>query len=426
MLLCSTKVGLRHLRLHERTSFAVLPPGVQSSIQELRSVAEGQRPYKVSVVGWLLDCRDGRHFWRRSSHLFPQYEDIMSKATTTARHLSDRPFGGIAFGQGVRYLRPPPHSIGVLFFWQHGSSQYASQEHWGSSTIRLKDLVPFPPEDLCFMYLFYYNHMEDEPRPVTKEPPELPMTPMELDSNEPAMDTSDLLDAKRKGPESRTVFIGPENKRARTDYLVMAMVNEVELETEPYLQQAHYLFSQGRRHKIGFQHQLLTACNMPIVSLLDAHMSRAAIPRLSGAKCDLGRPLVEWPGRVYEDFHVDLQDGSSFKVDTDTDVISEADVFPIWDQVEEADKKELKQFIDTKSFRCVAMNEISEDTVVIDATWIRKWKRKADGSLVVKSRLCARGSPQGTPHDTIYDGDTTVSANRAVYGSLQPDGLRKL
>ena len=58
-------VGLRHLRLHEHTSFAVLPPDVQSAVQELRSVAEGQRPYKVSVVGWLLDCREGRHFWRK-------------------------------------------------------------------------------------------------------------------------------------------------------------------------------------------------------------------------------------------------------------------------------------------------------------------------------------------------------------------------
>ena len=318
-------------------------------------------------------------------------KDIMAKATTTARHLSDRPFGGIAFGQGVRHLRPPPHSIGVLFFWQHGSSQYASQEHWSSSTIRLKDLVPFPPEDLCFMYLFYYNHMEDEPRPATKEPPDMPMTPMELESTEPAMDTSDLLDSKRKGPESRTVVLGPENKRAHTDYLVMAVVNEVELETGPYLPQVHYLFSRGRRRQVGFQHQILSSCNMPVASLLDAHMCRTSFLGSSGAVRDQGRPLVEWPGKRHESFLVDLQDGSSFKVDTDTDVINEADVFPIWEQVEEADKKELKQFIDTKSFRCVLMNEISEDTVVIDATWIRKWKRKADGSLVVKSRLCARG-----------------------------------
>ena len=241
------------------------------------------------------------------------------------------------------------------------------------------------------MYLFYYNHMEDEPRPATKEPPDMPMTPMELESTEPAMDTSDLLDSKRKGPESRTVVLGPENKRARTDYLVMAMVNEVELETEPYLQQVHYLFSRGRRHQVGFQHQLLSSCNMPVASLLDAHMCRTTFLGSSGAVRDQGRPLVEWPGKRHESFLVDLQDGSSFKVDTDTDVINEADVFPIWEQVEEADKKELKQFIDTKSFRCVLMNEISEDTVVIDATWIRKWKRKADGSLVVKSRLCARG-----------------------------------
>ena len=46
-------VGLRHLRLHEHTSFAVLPPDVQSAVQELRSVAEGQRPLQ-SLCGWMV------------------------------------------------------------------------------------------------------------------------------------------------------------------------------------------------------------------------------------------------------------------------------------------------------------------------------------------------------------------------------------
>ena len=384
-------VGLRHLRLHEATSFAVFPPGVQDAVHDLRGMAEEQRPYKVSIVGWLLNCQDGQHLWRRASNMFPHYEDVMAKATLVARHLSDRPFGGIAFGQGVRYLRPPPHSIGILMFWSLGASQYASQEHWSSTTIKLKDLVPFEVESLCFVYLYYYHHMEDEPRPAAKIETESSTAPMELESLEPTMDSTELMDVKRKGPETRTVVLGPESKRLRTDLLVMAAVNETELEAERYLPQLHFMLSAQNRVKVDFQHQLISACNMPVYSLLDSCMMKHHYGNFESRFYDHGRPLVSWPGKKHENFLVDLHDGASFKVDTETDIIGEEDVFPIWEQVEEADKKELRQFIETKSFRCVALNTLSEDTVVIDATWVRKWKRKADGSIVVKSRLCARG-----------------------------------
>ena len=385
-------VGLRHLRLHEATSFAVLPESVQESIGYLRKRAEEQRPYKVSIVGWIMGRADGQHVWRRASSSFPQYEEIMEYASTVAKHFSDRPFGGVAIGQGVRHLRPPPHSIGVLMLWAQGSLQYSSQEHWSPATLKIKDMVPFPVEDACFVYLFYYNHFDDEVRPTaTKEFLEpMPTVPMELDSLEPAMDTTDLIDHKRKGPETRTVIIGQENKKQRTDSLVLRAMNSDEYDIS-YLHQLHWLAYRDRKVKIDMQEHLRSACNVSMYSLLDAHMSKCLTSSTTSTFSSTTRPLVVWPGRHYSTFHVDLQDGATFKVDTDTDNISESEVYKIWGQVEAADHKELLQFIETKSFRKVLMNTLSEDTVVIDATWVRKWKRKGDGSLVVKSRLCARG-----------------------------------
>ncbi|CAE7218696.1 unnamed protein product [Symbiodinium sp. CCMP2592] len=385
-------VGLRHLRLHEATSFVVLPEDVQNSIRELRTMAEAQRPYKVSIVGWILDHSDQQHVWRRSSSSFSQYEEIMQHATAASRHFSDRPFGGVAIGQGVRHLRPPPHSVGVLMLWAQGAEQYVFEEHWDSSIVKIKDMVPFPVEDACFLYFFFYNHVEDEVRPSSLKGSgdSIPLVPMELDSTEPAMDTSDLIDHKRKGPETRSVVLGPEDKKQRTDALVLQALYAGGHDID-YLQQLHWLSNANRKVKLDPQHHALAACNSPLVSLLDAHMYRDAIPPSLHGFSETTRPLVTWPGKLFSTFHVDLQDGSAFKVDTDTDIISESDVFPIWDKVEEADRKELLQFIETKSFRKVIMNTLSEDTVVIDATWVRKWKRKADGSLVVKSRLCARG-----------------------------------
>ncbi|CAE7429695.1 PLA2G7, partial [Symbiodinium necroappetens] len=267
------KVFKRLIQIAETaTSFAVLPDAVQEAVQQLRKRAEAQRPYKVSIVGWVMDRADGQQVWRRASSSFPQYEEIMEYATLVARHFSDRPFGGVAIGQGVRHLRPPPHSIGVLLLWAQGSEQYASQEHWSSTTLKIKDMVPFPVEDACFVYLFYYNHVGEEVRSMAvKEPSDvIPTVPMELDSLEPAMDTSDLIDHKRKGPETRTVIIGQESKKQRTDSLdslVLKTLNSEDYDID-YLHQLYWLASRHRKFNLGVQPQLSSACNMALFSLL--------------------------------------------------------------------------------------------------------------------------------------------------------------
>ena len=192
---------------------------------ELKQVVEALRPYKVSTVGWIRDERDGSISWRRASSKFHQYSHIMNMATIIGRHLSDRPIGGVAMGVSVRHFRPPPTSIGVLMFWAMGSDQHASQEHWSSSTIKIRDLAPVPVDDLCFIYLFFYQSYDEEPRPRVREPQEVSMQPVELGDEDP-MDLEDVtLDVKRKGPETRTVTLGAENKKQRTELLVQSIYN---------------------------------------------------------------------------------------------------------------------------------------------------------------------------------------------------------
>ena len=102
--------------------------------------------------------------------------------------------------------------------------------------------------------------------------------------------------------------------------------------------------------------------------------------------------LFTWPGKKHETLFASLLDGEIYKVDDETtDNISENEVYDIWPQVDKADADEIKQFVDTGSFKKVHVHSISSDTAVIDSVWIRKWKRHPDGSRRVKSRLCARG-----------------------------------
>ena len=80
-----------------------------------------------------------------------------------------------------------------------------------------------------------------------------------------------------------------------------------------------------------------------------------------------------------------------FKVDEETDNIDENEMYAVWPQVEKADAEEIRQFVDTGSFAKIHVNSVGDDAVIVDAVWIRKWKRLPDGGCKVKSRLCARG-----------------------------------
>ena len=62
-----------------------------------------------------------------------------------------------------------------------------------------------------------------------------------------------------------------------------------------------------------------------------------------------------------------------------------------WQDFEAADRQEIGQFVSEKVFKKVALSELPEGVVIIDAVWVRKYKRMPDGKLKAKSRLSARG-----------------------------------
>ena len=78
-------------------------------------------------------------------------------------------------------------------------------------------------------------------------------------------------------------------------------------------------------------------------------------------------------------------------VDQDTDVLDEAKVLKHWPDFEASDRAELKQFIDEKVFKKVLLTDLPVETALVDATWVRKFKRTSNKTLKAKSRLCARG-----------------------------------
>ena len=87
-----------------------------------------------------------------------------------------------------------------------------------------------------------------------------------------------------------------------------------------------------------------------------------------------------------------LRTARIYKVDDETAVLEDYDITPqMWPEIDEADKKEIQQFVDEKAFKPIHRLQLTQDMVKIDAKWVRKWKRYPDKSVKMKSRLCARG-----------------------------------
>ena len=83
--------------------------------------------------------------------------------------------------------------------------------------------------------------------------------------------------------------------------------------------------------------------------------------------------------------------------------------------VREADKREMKSFVDDKVFRLIKREESSVRTM--DCLWIRKWKRRpsANDHGEVKSRLVVRGflDPQKR-HVAKYSSTATRLSQRCL------------
>ena len=103
------------------------------------------------------------------------------------------------------------------------------------------------------------------------------------------------------------------------------------------------------------------------------------------------RLLLHLHCRTEAHLYICLKSSEIFRVDEETDVLTDDKLYKHWNEFQESDKSELKQFIDEKVFRKVKLSDLPETVVLVDATWVRKFKRLPSGSLKAKSRLCARG-----------------------------------
>ena len=405
-------VSLRHIRAHTPGVFLVLDNQQSNDFQWLQGMAMKLSPFKAVTVGWVPEYSNHCLSWRRASTSSLSYSEAWSKIVSLGKALSNQNVGGAMLGQGVRVLHPPKGSSGVLLFWRQGQEGYGSQEHNDDSPLAMKRVATQHLDQLAFIYVFYYVNVSYEPTAKLKVVPsegavEQP-APMDVDeppnpttrSTSPSvsMDVDGSADPrpstvsgeKRKGPESRMITIGPEAKKSKLENLVEYLFSErVICRTQHNLINLYWLMHRTQRVPLESPLSWQAHDNHYAMAQWDIYMSRVFTDVKK--KYVTHNHLFVWPGKHQETVFADLLYGETYKVDSEADNIAEGEIYDIWPLVEKSDASEIKQFVDTGSFRKMHINSLTEDFVLIDSVWIRKWKRMPDGSKNVKSRLCARG-----------------------------------
>ena len=186
------------------------------------------------------------------------------------------------------------------------------------------------------------------------------------------------------------VTIGPEAKKSKLENLVEYLFSEkVVSQTQHNLINLYWLMRRTQKVPLDFPSSWQAPDNHFAMAQWDIYMSRT----FAEVKKEFvtHNHLFVWPGKHQETVFADLLYGEVYKTDDDVDNIAEDEVYSIWPLVEESDAAEIKQFVDTCSFRKMHINSLTAETVLIDSVWIRKWKRVPAGDRRVKSRLCARG-----------------------------------
>ena len=218
---------------------------------------------------------------------------------------------------------------------------------------------------------------------------------------------------KRDGPETRSVVIAPEKKRQRNYFLEIDKAMD-------YMKE--YLYYQNRScwikmelppnwrndRNLVIEHQKIMRLhyynerkkNLPVLFNIDYKYDGHALACLRTA-------------RIY-------------KVDDATSNIDEANLDPsLWPEVDKADEAEIRQFADEKAFKKVHRSQITSDMVQVDGVWIRKRKRYPDGTLKMKSRMCARGCFDQQKSQLVTRSTTaTKLSQRLAVSTAARKGLR--
>ncbi|CAE7721255.1 unnamed protein product [Symbiodinium sp. CCMP2592] len=412
-------VSLRHIRPHQAGVFVSFSEPQAEAFNGLRKLVEELSPYKVTTVGWLTEQQGDLTMWRRASTSSLAFADTWTKIVSVGKALAQHNVAGGMFGQGVKTLHPPTGSCGVLIMLTCGTEEHTCHEHNNDQPITMKKVTTKAIDNLAFLYIYYYINTNYEPANDIKiipsegavdaddsQPMDIqPQSPQSATSpTTPQSTTTPMSDddgsLKRKGPESRTVTLGPETKKTKLEALLDNFDKEkVITYAQHNMLNLYWMMRRTQNIPLDFPTSWFQYDNQCMIALWDDHMGRLTTGRpalptdhtVVNYYVQPAQHLFVWPSKRHQELLADINSGEIYKVDEETNNIGEHEIYEHWPLVDKADGDEVRQFVETKSFKKMHRNGLTSDVVIVDCIWVRKWKRYPDGTRRVKSRLCARG-----------------------------------
>ena len=379
------------------------------ALRSLMQSTEACVPFRIDTFGHLKNL-NGKWSVHPKNMNVKQRDGILQDIIKAASFLTSKECHGIKVGVGLRKMLTAANTTGTLVAWRKHTVRMSIIDNPRGTDMSTAPLRLAGREEMCYIYFYSYApdfvalpNTEWLPRGTPME--ESPLVPLPAGevSNGPTLGPDDMevdKDAtKRDGPDSRTVTLGPENKKQRTSFALPASEHMADTFMSMHKAQHRVRLDEGQHdlkneyHYVGQQDRRANASLFYMAS---------------------------------HGWYADLYQGNIFRVDSTADTITEDDAYKIWPEVEKGDAKELAQFVDQDAFKPVLLSDLGKDVAIIDAIWVRKWKKAIEGRIV-KSRLCARGCHD--PYKRMMSNRSTTAtrlSQRLILVSAVNGGNRSL
>eukprot|EP00435_Cladocopium_sp_Y103_P007244 s1993_g2.t1 len=375
-------VALRHIRpYHGMFHFEMVNDPVEYELNNLMKYVEHLSEYKAYVIGW-IQKKNGT--WTKTPKETPAITKAMEWADKISKAMTKKPLHGIIMGRALRTFKPPNNTTGKLVMWIQGGKNFSVQEHSNSNPLRMKKLSNYTREDLCIIYFYYYNLKEViNYEPKLKDKLSINLKPNDDGAEE--MET-EYVPKKRDEPED-PVLPESEKKKKQKMAMVKKDVKKVAmLRKDIEFLRNFYVNNDSNKIILDYSMEWKTGYDLMLPAV-----KNFMVQEYQHRQQQCGHLFTMAYKKTCEATAC-LRTAQIFKVDEETNNINEEDITPdLWHLVDTADRAEIKQFVDEKAFRKMDRNQFTAEMVIVDAIWVRKWKRYPTGELKVKSRLCARG-----------------------------------
>lgn len=217
-------------------------------------------------------------------------------------------------------------------------------EHHHDQHLTLKKVKHKTLDNVCHIYFYFqttYGTEETPARISTRHEPQEIQEQINPEVQETDIDMGN--NTKRDSPESRSVVLAPEKKRPRLEYPVE--------ERHLLLQSLHWMLRRPMTVKYESPQVLLQDDD-----IMDYHTSIAI--EMQKKKAIKPGYLFHYASRTTMTLLVDMRTYEIFKVDRETDVLTEEKLAAHWPMFEKSDASEIAQFVDEDAFEKIHVTQV--------------------------------------------------------------------